>query len=72
MVVDGTGTVQTRRVQLGRLFGEMRVIDSGITKADRVIINGIQMAAPGAKVNVEEAPAAAQESPAPATTGSSS
>jgi RND family efflux transporter MFP subunit len=73
MVVDGTGTVQTRRVQLGRLFGDMRVIDSGITKADRVIINGIQMAAPGAKVNVEEAPAAAQESsPAPTTTGSGS
>jgi RND family efflux transporter MFP subunit len=73
MVVDGTGTVQTRRVQLGRLFGDMRVIDSGITKADRVIISGIQMAAPGAKVNVEEAPAAAQESsPAPATTGSGS
>jgi RND family efflux transporter MFP subunit len=69
LVVDGTGTVQTRRVGLGRLFGDMRVIADGITAADRVIINGIQMAAPGAKVNVEEAPAG---SPAPASTGTGS
>jgi RND family efflux transporter MFP subunit len=72
LVVDGTGTVQSRRVQPGRLFGEMRVIDSGITAADRVVVNGLQMAIPGTKVNAEEAPPSAQGSPAPATTGTGS
>lgn len=62
MVVDANNTVQTRPVQLGRLFGTMRVIEDGVTAADRVIIDGLQMALPGSKVNVEEAPPAA---PAP-------
>jgi len=56
MVVDASNTVQTRPVQLGHLFGEMRVIEQGIAPADRVIINGLQMASPGTKVNVIEAP----------------
>jgi RND family efflux transporter MFP subunit len=64
LVVDETNTVRSRRVILGRLFGEMRVIDQGIAAEDRVIINGLQMARPGTKVNVEEAP--------PATTGTGS
>jgi RND family efflux transporter MFP subunit len=73
LVVNGSGTVQTRRVELGRLFGDMRVISSGITAADRVIINGIQMAIPGTNVNVEEAPPGAEGSgTAPTTTGTGS
>jgi RND family efflux transporter MFP subunit len=70
MVVDSTNTVQTKKVQLGRLVGDMRVIDDGITPQDRVIINGLQMARPGTKVNVEEAPAP-QATPA-ASTGTGS
>jgi membrane fusion protein, multidrug efflux system len=57
LVVDPSNTVVSKRVQLGRLVGDMRVIDDGITAEDRVIVNGLQMARPGAKVNVEEAPA---------------
>jgi multidrug efflux system membrane fusion protein len=78
LVVDGSNTVQSRTVQLGRLFGDMRVIDDGITPTDRVVINGLQMARPGAMVNVQEAPAAqgspapAGSPPAPSTTGTSS
>ena len=68
MVVDSSGTVQTKTVQLGRLVGDMRVIDSGIAETDRVIVNGLQMARPGTKVNTEEAPPA-QPSPAPSATG---
>ena len=71
MVVDAGGTVQTRPVQLGRLFGDLRVIGQGVTAADRVIVNGLQMARPGAKVNAQEAPAA-EASPAPPTTGTGS
>jgi RND family efflux transporter MFP subunit len=57
LVVDSTGTVQTKRIQLGALFGDMRVITDGITPQDRVVVNGLQMARPGTKVNVMEAPA---------------
>ena len=67
MTVDASGTVQTRPVKLGRLFGELRVIEQGVDAADRVIVNGLQMASPGTKVNVVEAPPAPAE--AVATTG---
>lgn len=56
LVVDANNTVQSKPVQLGRLFGDMRVIEEGVAASDRVIINGLQMALPGSKVNVEEAP----------------
>jgi len=71
MVVDASNIVQTHPVQLGRLFGDMRVIEQGITAADRVIVNGLQMASPGTKVNVVEAPPL---TPAPitSTTGTGS
>ncbi len=70
LVVDSSNIVRSRPVQLGQLSGEMRVIEQGVTPADQVIINGLQMAIPGAPVNVEEAPAAAASpSPAAATSG---
>jgi len=53
-VVDADNTVQTRPIELGRLFGEMRVIEKGVTAGDRVVIKGLQMALPGSKVNVVE------------------
>jgi RND family efflux transporter MFP subunit len=55
-VVDADGTVGTKTVQLGRLYGTMREIEEGITTGDRVVIAGLQMAIPGTKVNVEVAP----------------
>ena len=72
MVADASGTVQTRPVELGRLFGDLRVIEKGVTAADRVIVNGLQMARPGAKVNAQEAPIAAASPAAAASTGSAS
>ena len=56
LVVDSDGTVKSAKVQLGRIFGNMRVIEDGVKASDRVIINGLQMAVPGTKVNVTEAP----------------
>ena len=56
MMVDGTGTVQTKPRATRPAVGEMRVIDDGITAADRVIVNGLQMAQAGAKVNASMAP----------------
>lgn len=51
LVVGQDGTVAARTVELGPLVGNLRVIESGIRKTDRVIIKGIQMAMPGQKVN---------------------
>lgn len=70
LVVNGEDTVESRKVQLGRLFGDMRVIEDGVTPSDRVIIDGLQMALPGSKVNVQES-SASETSPSPAasTTG---
>jgi RND family efflux transporter MFP subunit len=62
LVVDGSGTVRSKPVELGRLFGTMRVIEKGIEPTDKVIIDGLQKAIPGSMVNVEEAPASAAPS----------
>jgi RND family efflux transporter MFP subunit len=63
LTVDANDSVRARPVELGQLFGDMRVIEKGLEPRDRVIVNGLQMAAmlmamPGAKVNVMDAPAA--------------
>ena len=49
-VVDRSGIVAARPVQTGPLRGDLRVIRSGLTRTDRVVIGGIQRARPGAKV----------------------
>lgn len=49
-VVDGEGTVAVRPVELGPRLGNLRVIRSGIGPQDRVIIEGLQRAMPGQKV----------------------
>ena len=50
MTVAPNGTVVPKQVEIGDLRGGLRVIRSGLTPADRVIIDGIPHAAPGAKV----------------------
>ena len=49
-VVDRDGTVTFKRVELGPLHEGLRVIRSGITENDHVIVDGLQRARPGAKV----------------------
>lgn len=49
-VVGKDGTVAARPVETGPLVGGLRVIRSGLTAQDRVIIGGIQRARPGTKV----------------------
>lgn len=52
-VVDKSGTVVARPVETGPLVGGLRVIRSGITREDRVIIGGLQRARPGQKVTAQ-------------------
>lgn len=71
MSVDDKNVVQPRPVKLGALFGELRAIESGIGPTDRVIINGLMLARPGAKVTPIEGRIEAPESlgdMAPSTT----
>jgi RND family efflux transporter MFP subunit len=50
MVVRDDGTVEPRAVELGPLSDGLRIIRSGISATDRVVINGTLRARPGAKV----------------------
>lgn len=50
MVVNADGTVTPTPVELGPLVDGLRVIRSGIRPTDRVIIDGLQRAMPGMKV----------------------
>jgi multidrug efflux system membrane fusion protein len=59
LVVDDGGVVQQRRVTLGPLVGNLRVIDSGLQPDDRVIVSGNQRAVPNMKVAAEPATIAA-------------
>ena len=49
-IVDKQETVVVRPVQLGPVTGNLRVVRSGISPQDKVIIGGIQRAMPGQKV----------------------
>ena len=51
LVVGKDGSAAPRPVTLGPLIDGLRVVRSGLTSADRVIISGTQMAMPGTKVD---------------------
>ena len=69
-VVGKDGTVAAKPVTPGPLVAGLRTIRSGLTQNDRVIIQGVQFAMPGAKVNpragkIDAPTAAAQAAPTP-------
>jgi RND family efflux transporter MFP subunit len=61
LVVNQNDVVEQRYVQLGELYGSMRVITSGLGPADRVVVGELWRASPGTKVSPKlvsgEAPA---------------
>ncbi|WP_409019349.1 efflux RND transporter periplasmic adaptor subunit [Brevundimonas vesicularis] len=64
------GTVGAKPVQTGPLVNGLRVVRTGLTPDDRVIINGLQRARPGQKVtaqNGEIKPQPDAQNPAPTT-----
>jgi RND family efflux transporter MFP subunit len=62
--VSGDGTVVPKPVELGAVTDDgMRIIRSGITADDRVIINGLLRARPGGKVTAEEGTIGAPPAP---------
>jgi len=76
LTVGQDGTVAAKPVETGPLVGDLRVVRSGITTADRVIIQGVQFAMPGAKVKprvtqTQSAETVAAKAPAPDTPSAS-
>jgi len=59
LVVNGDNVVEQRGVELGELIGDLRVVEKGLTKHDRVVVGGIMRAIPGQKVDVTVQTAAA-------------
>ena len=55
MTVDSSGVVERRDVKFGARHGKLVVALSGLKKTDRVIVDGLQRARPGAKVTAEDA-----------------
>jgi RND family efflux transporter MFP subunit len=56
LVVEKDDTVASRKVKLGGLFGSLRSITDGLKPDERVIVNGLQLVRPGAKVKPKNAP----------------
>jgi RND family efflux transporter MFP subunit len=61
LIVNKDNVVEQRRVEPAQLIGELRVIRTGLTKDDRVVVGGIMRAIPGQKVAPELRPLTAQQ-----------
>jgi membrane fusion protein, multidrug efflux system len=68
LVVDNQNVAQAKYVTLGPLIDGLRVVASGLAADDRVVVNGLMRARPGAKVSPQMSTAAAalEHDPSPA------
>jgi membrane fusion protein, multidrug efflux system len=66
LVVDQNGVVQQKTVTTGQLVGRLRVIATGITAGEQVVVSGIQKAIPGEKVAPQSVTITAEGVAAPA------
>jgi len=63
MVVKPDGVVEARPIETGRVVGDKWLVASGLAAGERIIVDGLQKARPGAKVKAVEAQASAQAAP---------
>jgi RND family efflux transporter MFP subunit len=55
LVLKPDHTVEYRRVELGRVLdGGLRIVESGLTAGERIVVNGLQRVRPGMKVTAAE------------------
>jgi RND family efflux transporter MFP subunit len=54
LVVDGENVARQKYVTLGELNGGLRIIKTGITADDKIIVNGLMRAHVGQKVRPQE------------------
>jgi len=60
MVVKQDGVVEPRVIEVGRAVGDKWLVTSGLAAGERIIVEGLQKARPGAKVKAVEAAGPAQ------------
>jgi multidrug efflux system membrane fusion protein len=53
-VLKSDNTIEPRTITPGSLFGSFRAIDSGLKADELIVVNGLQRAFPGTKVNPEQ------------------
>ncbi|TAJ97505.1 MAG: efflux RND transporter periplasmic adaptor subunit [Candidatus Manganitrophaceae bacterium] len=70
LTVNAQGVVEPRPVQVGDWSGEDWLITDGLKPGDRVIVDGMVKARPGAPVKIAEAPAANPANPVAAPNAS--
>jgi len=68
LVVDGENVARPKYVTLGPVMDGLRVITAGLERDDRVIVNGLMQARPGAKVAPQEVADASAFDGTPQTT----
>ena len=54
LAVNSENVVEKRPIRMGQLVDGLRVIDEGLRPDDSIVVNGIQRARPGAKVDPEQ------------------
>ncbi len=67
-VANAEDKVETRSIKIGRAHGPIRAVLEGLKPDDRVIINGLMLVRPGAKVVVQTPESKAQSEQAAAQT----
>lgn len=65
LAVNAENVVEKKYVRVGPVAERQRRIDDGLTAQDRIVVNGLQRARPGAKVDPKTAPPAAPASAPP-------
>jgi RND family efflux transporter MFP subunit len=53
LTVAADGTVTAKPVELGPVIDGLRIVRSGLAPSDRVVVSGVQLAAPGSKVTTK-------------------
>jgi RND family efflux transporter MFP subunit len=59
LVVNREDVVEQRKVEIGPVVGDLRVVDSGLKPEDRVVVAGLLRVVPGQKVSPQTQAAAA-------------
>jgi membrane fusion protein (multidrug efflux system) len=54
LAVNNENVVEKRPIRMGQLVDGLRVIDEGLRPDDSIVVNGLQRARPGAKVDPEQ------------------
>jgi hypothetical protein len=67
-VANAEDKVETRSIKIGRAHGPLRAVVEGLKPDDRVIVNGLMLLRPGAKVVIQtlESKAQSDKTAAPA------